>query len=165
MQAHWGDVMRFDECFAHVVDIEGGYSNDPQDSGGETQFGIARRFHPDAWRNGPPTLEQAKAIYRNDYWLPAGCEQLPRPYDLIVFDGAINQGVRPTIRGLQTALQVDVDGHLGPITIAACQVAGLEGAALVLAERALRYAQTRGFDRFGRGWLKRTYLIAMHAKP
>lgn len=158
-------MSRFDECFQHVVGIEGGYVNDPHDPGGETIWGIARRYHPDAWRNGPPTLEQAKAIYRNDYWTPAGCDRLPQPYDLIVFDGSVNQGIRPTIRGMQTALRVDPDGHLGPITIAAAQVAGLEGVALVLAERALRYAQTRGFDRYGKGWLKREFLIAMHCKP
>jgi len=29
-----------------------------------------------------------------------------------------------------------------------------------LADRALRYTGTRNFDRFGRGWLKRLFLLA-----
>lgn len=154
-------MSRFDECFNVVVGHEGGYVNDPHDPGGETMFGITRRDHPDAFANGPPSIETAKTIYRNDYWTPAGCDKLPAPYDLLVFDAAINQGILPAVSMMQKALGVSPDGRVGPVTIAACQSAGAEGPALVLSERALRYAQTRGFDRYGRGWLKRTYLIAM----
>jgi len=32
-----------------------------------------------------------------------------------------------------------------------------------MALRALRYQGTRNFDRFGEGWLTRTYLVAMEA--
>jgi lysozyme family protein len=154
-------MSRFDICFKHVIGLEGGYVNHPHDPGGETMWGITRRDHPGAWVLGRPTLEQAKDIYRTKYWRPAGCEELPEGYDLVVFDAAINQGVRPSVMLLQRALNVDTDGHVGPETITAARLAGSEGIARCLAERALRYAQTRGFDRFGLGWLKRTYLIAM----
>ena len=62
---------------------------------------------------------------------------------------------------MQKALGVDVDGRVGPITIAAARTAGDEQVALALAHRALRYSQTHGFARYGLGWLKRTYLVAM----
>ena len=154
-------IVNFDKCFDIVVGHEGAYSNDAQDPGGETMWGITRRDHPGAWLEGRPTIEQAREIYRKQYWLPAGCNELPDGYDLVVFDSAINQGVKPASMMLQSALRVTIDGDVGPQTIAAAKAAGREGIALTLAERALRYSQTRGFDRFGKGWLKRTYLIAM----
>jgi len=154
-------IVNFDKCFDIVVGHEGSYSNDSQDPGGETMWGVTRRDHPGAWAQGRPTLEQAREIYRKQYWLPAGCNDLPDGYDLVVFDSAINQGVRPAVMMMQSALRVTIDGDAGPLTVAAALAAGREGLALTLAERALRYSQTRGFDRFGKGWLKRTYLIAM----
>ena len=154
-------MSRFTDCFAHVVGLEGGYSNDPHDPGGETMYGITRRDHPSAFADGPPSLEVAQRIYENEYWRAAGCDRLPVPYDLLVFDAAVNQGIYPAVSMMQKALGVTPDGRVGPVTIAACQTASAEGPALCLAERALRYSQTNGFARYGKGWLKRTYLIAM----
>lgn len=153
-------MSRFTDCFAHVVGLEGGYVNDPHDPGGETIYGITRRDHPDLWANGRPTLEQAQERYRAEYWDACRCDSLPNPYDLIVFDAAVNQGPVQAVMMLQKALGLTTDGRVGPLTIAACQTAGKEGPALVLTERAMRYIGTRNFDRFGRGWLKRLFLVA-----
>lgn len=154
---------RFEHCFNLVIGEEGGYSNDKHDPGGETIFGITRRDHPDLWAKGRPTLEQAQDRYFSDYWQKAGCDRLPQPFDLLVFDAAVNQGIFPAVQAIQKALGVDADGRVGPATIAACTAANKEKAALALAYRALRYAQTRGFERYGLGWLKRTYIIAMES--
>ena len=156
-------MTRFEFCFEHVVGLEGGYVNDPHDPGGQTKYGITRRDHPDLWLKGPPTLEQAHERYRTDYWDRAGCDRLPAPWDLLVFDAAINQGVYPAVATIQKALGLDADGRVGPLTIAACRSADKEKVALALAYRALKYAQTNGFARYGLGWLKRTYLIAMES--
>lgn len=159
---------RFDHCFKLVIGVEGGYVNDPHDPGGATIYGITRRDHPDLWLDGPPTLEMAKQRYLERYWYPAQCDKLPAPFDLLVFDSAVNQGIRPAVRILQRALGVADDGVIGKITISAMtekrgpQLA--EAVAMTLAQRALYYAQTRGFDRYGLGWLKRTYLVAMDAQ-
>ena len=154
-------MTRFDFCFEHVVGLEGGHVNDPADAGGETRYGITRRDHAAAWLTGPPTLEQAKAIYDEQYWRAAGCDKLPAPWDLLAFDAAVNQGRWAAIQAIQAAIGIEQDGRVGPQTIAACTAAGKEQVALALAHRARKYATTRGFDRFGLGWLKRTYLIAM----
>ena len=153
--------VNFEKCFDIVVGHEGSYSNDSHDPGGETMWGITRRDHPGAWAQGRPTLEQAREIYRKQYWQSAGCDELPNGFDLACFDMSVNQGVRPAVMALQKALGAVIDGIVGLDTVGAAVKAGREGLALYLAERALRYAQTNGFDRFGRGWLKRTYLIAM----
>ena len=38
---------QFDEIIDHVLEHEGGYVNDPKDLGGETKYGITKRFYPD----------------------------------------------------------------------------------------------------------------------
>jgi lysozyme family protein len=36
----------FDKALSFVLSWEGGYSNDPDDPGGETNFGISKRSYP-----------------------------------------------------------------------------------------------------------------------
>jgi lysozyme family protein len=154
----------FSKAFEHVVGVEGGYVNDPRDPGGETIYGITRRDHPGAWAAGRPTLEQAKAIYRMGYWDPARCEYLPWPLAAFVFDAAVNQGVSTAVRLLQKAVGTVQDGAIGKNTLAAIQRADQrELCALFMADRALRYTGTRNFDTYGRGWLKRLFVVAMAA--
>jgi lysozyme family protein len=66
--------MTFDEAFDVLIGHEGGYVNHPGDPGGETKFGISKRAYP-ALDIKALTLGQAKAIYRRDYWIPAGCDR------------------------------------------------------------------------------------------
>ena len=40
-------LTEFDDIIEVVLEHEGGYVNDPKDPGGETNFGIAKRSHPD----------------------------------------------------------------------------------------------------------------------
>ena len=40
-------LTKFDDIIEVVLEHEGGYVNDPDDPGGETNFGIAKRSHPD----------------------------------------------------------------------------------------------------------------------
>jgi lysozyme family protein len=81
----------FNRCLAFTLRWEGGYSNDPDDPGGETNFGIDKRSHPDL--DIPNlTLEQAKQIYKTAYWTVCSCGNKPWPFDLIVFDTAVNMG-------------------------------------------------------------------------
>ena len=41
-------MANFDEEFKKVIVVEGGYVDDPDDSGGETYLGISRRYNPDS---------------------------------------------------------------------------------------------------------------------
>ena len=81
----------FDRCFAFLMSWEGGYSNDPDDPGGETNFGISKRSHPNVDIRGL-TEEEAKRIYRSAYWTPCDCQNKPWPWDLIIMDTAVNIG-------------------------------------------------------------------------
>ena len=50
----------FDEIIEITLHHEGGYVHDPKDLGGETNFGIAKRFYPDVDIKNL-TKEEAKA--------------------------------------------------------------------------------------------------------
>lgn len=83
----------FPRCVEFVLREEGGYSNDPQDKGGETNYGICKRDHPDLDIKNL-TKEQAIEIYRAEYWEPSGAPAHEWPLCLAVFDAAVLQGPR-----------------------------------------------------------------------
>lgn len=155
-------AMSFEKAFDHVVGLEGGYVDDKFDPGGVTKYGISKRAYPDEDISSL-TLERAKELYRRDYWNVLRCEEMPWPLAMLVFDCGVNQGIQVAAKTLQKALGVVQDGSLGKITMLQARKAGMETCALFLADRALRYTGTRNFDRFGRGWLKRLFMIAMEA--
>lgn len=71
---------------------DGGYTNDRSDPGGETKWGISKRAHPELdIKNLTP--EQALEIYGRDYWDRCMCDSIPFPYNVAVFDTAVNCGV------------------------------------------------------------------------
>lgn len=81
----------FDACVAKVFVHEGGYTDDPADSGGRTNFGITQKETSIDVRH--ITKEQAKAIYKKKYWDALGCDNLPAGVDYTVFDYGVNSGV------------------------------------------------------------------------
>lgn len=52
-----------------VLEFEGGYVNDPDDLGRETNFGVSRRSYPEI-DIAALTRAEAVAIYRRDFWDP-----------------------------------------------------------------------------------------------
>ena len=69
-------LISFDEIIDITLKHEGGYVHDPKDLGGETNFGIAKRFYPDVDIKNL-TKEEAKEIYKKDYWDRYKAEKLP----------------------------------------------------------------------------------------
>jgi lysozyme family protein len=127
--------MRFDDAFKIVLDFEGGYSNDPADRGGETNYGITYNTLNDAKNKGwipfnvtiqNIQLEHAKIIYKKGYWDVVQADSLPHPLDLIMFDSAVNHGPGAAVKLLQKSLnallrytELKVDGIIGPLTLRA----------------------------------------------
>lgn len=91
----------FERALKFVLRWEGGYVNDPNDPGGETKYGISKRAYPhEDIKN--MTLERATKIYYENYWLKAGCNSLPFPFDIVVFDTSVNMGRRRAVEFLNT---------------------------------------------------------------
>ena len=81
----------FESAAESLKEFEGGFSNDADDPGGATMFGIASASHPDIVF--PITWEQAKDIYLLEYWVRGGCDVLAYPLDVLHFDCCVNMGV------------------------------------------------------------------------
>ena len=153
-------LTQFDKIIEVVLHHEGGYVNDPQDPGGETNFGIAKRIHPDVDIKNL-TKEGAKEIYYQDYWMKNRVPQLPDNLKHIYFDMCVNQGRGRAVKILQRAANakganLKVDGGLGPKTIGALKNVELDR---VRAYRIKYYADlvTRkpDLEKFYFGWFRR----------
>ena len=153
-------LVEFNDIIEVVLHHEGGYVNDPDDPGGETNFGIAKRSHPDV-DIANLTKEGDKEIYKKHYWDKNKVESLPEDLRHIYFDMCVNQGKSRGVKILQRAANAKgadlvVDGGLGPKTIAA-----LDGVELdrVRAYRIKYYADlvTRkpDLEKFYFGWFRR----------
>jgi len=119
----------FEKALAITLEFEGfgKTSNDPDDRGGLTKWGIRQESHPEV-DIASLTREQAEGIYKRDYWDPAKCDLLPYPIDILVFDMAVNHGVARATRFLQASLNsltpcidpnrpgLRVDGDFGPMS-------------------------------------------------
>jgi uncharacterized protein (TIGR02594 family) len=160
----------FDRALAHVLEMEGGWAEDPHDPGGPTNFGITLATY--ARDKGlvltADNLGRLKAelkaipqgtvrrIYHERYWLAASCPDLPAALALFHFDTAVNHGPAAAARMLQEATGAEADGEIGPETLA-------KAASRPVAQSLARYAEVRrrqyrslaAFARFGKGWLAR----------
>ena len=162
--------LAFDRALDHVLEMEGGFTDDPHDPGGPTNFGITLAVFA-AWRkvtltaaNRASLVRDLKAIdrltvqeiYRRRYWDTARCPELPAALALMHFDAAVNHGVGNAARFLQEAVGAEIDGEIGPETRAAVGKASLAAALESYAAiRKRRYRTLPHFWRFGRGWLRR----------
>ena len=129
---------------AEILRNEGGYVNDPSDSGRATNYGITIGFmaaHEAFFGlHGAPTNRDVQEIsptkaaqaYVTYFFAPAHFDQLPNLSNIVMqlYDMAVNMGVRysdgesQATKVLQNALNVTpVDGVLGASTVAACKAA------------------------------------------
>ena len=130
----------FTPAYQRTMGVEGGYANNPNDPGGETFMGIARKDNPnwsgwatiDAIKNTHPAnlnkaleadaalLQEIMAFYKANYWdvNETGLINNQQVANQ-VFDTAVNCGTGTAAKLLQEAAGVNVDEQVGPITIGA----------------------------------------------
>jgi lysozyme family protein len=158
----------FPSAFAWTVGEEGGFTDDPRDSGnwtagkvnaGEcrgTKYGISAAAHPDV-DIAALTVDGARAIYREQYWDANRLGELPDRIGAAVFDGAVNSGARPAIAWLQKALGQPDTGVVDDQTIAAARAATDPSGVLMRywGQRLKFLADLSTFPAFGRGWSRR----------
>lgn len=182
--------MNFEDAFSKVVGIEGRYSNNPADSGGETMFGVteavARAFGYAGPMSGMP-LAVAHSIYRQRYWDKLSLDEVANVAGVRIadelFDTGVNLGTVAAGKFLQRCLNalnqqgahyadVVVDGDVGRMTIAALREymrrrSGPGATVLLRALNALQgsfyieLAERRAKDEtFIFGWLQNRVVIA-----
>lgn len=159
--------MNFDQAFEITVGHEGGFTLDKNDAGNwtggkvgsgalkGTKYGIAANSYPNLDIKNL-TLDQAKSIYKRDYWDKAKCDLLPDVLRFHVFDVSVNSGVSRGIKTLQQALGVTADGIIGNQTISAAK--SKNPSDLILSFYSIRisfYTSLNSFSDFGKGWMNR----------
>ena len=125
---------RFEEVFKFTLRWEGGYVFNPDDPGGATKYGISKHAYPDLDIYNL-TLNYAKAIYYEDYWLKAA-SMVDAPKDQILFEVAVVTGVG---RALKLA-------ELSPLAI--------------IIKQYEFYTSLVNFSIFGKGWIRRNTDLA-----
>jgi lysozyme family protein len=151
-------VTSFDDAFEALIGNEGGYSDNPNDPGGPTMYGITQTVAR-AWgyqgdmRMLP--LSTAKAVAKAKYWDAYKCDQFDARIGFNVFDAAYNGG-HPA-QWLQAAAHVTQDGVIGAITIAAVRALDpMTVIARFTSSRISYYTSLTGeWATFGRGWMNR----------
>ena len=163
-------MSNFNVAIQIVLKNEGGCVNNPNDPGGETNFGISKRSYPNV-DIANLTADQASAIYLSDFWNP-------NFYGLIndqniankVFDFAVNAGASVANKYLQDSYnnypcvndKITVDGSIGPVTLKAINgvdpviLLGIFKSNIATYYRQLVVQNSRNRE-FLKGWLHRAY--------
>ena len=118
---------RFLKFFNYILLVEGSYSNDKNDKGGETKYGITKeRARECGYKGNMKDLTKATAqkIYEEKYYKARKLDQVKNDkVALSIFDFSVNAG-RYGIKKAQEAVNkvygknvVSVDGAIGPQTL------------------------------------------------
>ena len=135
----------YKKCIPVVLKAEGGYCNDPQDSGGPTKYGVCLVFARDTKdyrlfdkdQDGDIdkqdikmlTIDDATEAFHKYFWVKLGLDDEPSDkVGLVVFDIAVNHGIANAGMMVQRALNkmgnnLTVDKKIGPKTLAALHAA------------------------------------------
>lgn len=157
--------MDYDTAFNRLIGNEGGYTNNPADPGGETNWGITwpilnqaitAGFMPQGTTIASLTRDQASVIYKAFFWDKGLMDQYDPAIAFQVFDFAVNSGVVTALKQLQIAVGATPDGNIGPATVAA--IKALQPAQvimLLLAQRLDFWRRLPTWSSFGSGWAGR----------
>jgi len=164
----------YDFAFELVIGHEGGFQNDSADRGNwttgkigsgvnkGTKFGVSAMAYPNLdIRN--LTLDQAKEIYRKDYWAKVQGDALPHGLDYLTFDCAINHGPQRAVKLLQEAVGASPDGALGPRTLAAVRAADGRSAIIKMGTERDEFFDDINNARFEDGWRNRAFETCFNA--
>jgi len=129
-------MAKFNIALQKTFAYEGGYSNDPNDLGGETYKGISRASHL-VWKGWvivdkykkqpgfPATLDkdveiqkQVELFYLYEFWLPIKADQIQNQLSAdSIFDFAVNAGINKSVELTQSIVGTKADGIIGEKTL------------------------------------------------
>ena len=147
----------FGQALQFVLQWEGGYVNHAADPGGATNYGVTQSTYDDHREEcGLPkrsvkgiTRAEVQNIYTQHYWKAAGCDTLPLPLAIAVFDTAVNFGVGRAKSFLAKARAAYPGSPFG-----------LKAAAMNVVSQRIAYRHARVAEKpsqvvFLKGWLNR----------
>jgi lysozyme family protein len=159
--------MTLEECLDKLFGNEGGLSLDPKDRGNWTsgkigvgelkgsKYGISAMTYPTLDIKNL-TLDQAKEIYKRDFWIKLGLDKLPTEISFDMFDTAVNSGVTRAVKLLQKCVKSVEDGVIGIDTInRARSFNPLRLKQIYNANRLLFMTDIPSWESQGKGWARR----------
>lgn len=167
----------YDACEARVLAHEGGYTNDPRDPGGPTNWGITIEDAHLYWKKDATAADVrampvsvAKDIYRSKYWDALRCDALPAGVDDSVFDYGVNSGIGRAGKVLRRVIgEPDSDWHVTENVLAALRKREPKAVITTINDERLKFLQGLStWGHFGDGWGKRVaevraYSLALDA--
>lgn len=151
------------ESLAEVLKHEGGFVNHVKDPGGMTNLGVTKATWEE-WVGHPVDEKAMRALkpadvatmYKRKFWDKIAGDELPVGIDYCVFDAAVNSGPGRASKWLQSVIGVEVDGSIGPKTLAAVKSFNPEQFISDYCKRRLSFMQDLPtWATFGKGWTKR----------
>lgn len=159
--------LTFDEAFDRLIGHEGNFTDDRRDRGNwtsgvigrgqlkGTKYGISAMTYPHLDIKNL-TLDQAKSIYKQDWWDRLDADHIDSAIVFQVWDFAINAGMSTAKRKLQSAVGVADDGIIGPITLSAVNKMDLNDVLMRFnAQRLDYYTRLSTWSTYGKGWTRR----------
>lgn len=153
-------------AFEFVIRQEGSkLTLDPKDPGNFTpagelkgsRYGISARSFPNE-DIANMTMERAATLAKPRYWDVNHCDDLPRNVAILMLNSAYNQGPGDAARFLQRALNLDVDGAIGPKTTAAAAAADPRHLARMFSVfSVIDYTEASAWPTYKKGWLTRAF--------
>lgn len=156
-----------DKAIEFVLKNEGLYSNDIDDAGGETKFGISKRSYPKLDIKNL-SVHKAKEIYKRDFWENQRYKNI-KNHELAIkiFDLAVNVGTSRANKLVQRALRsvkkkIEENGILDDATICLINESDATDLLSALKSEAAGYyrliVSTKPHRaKFLKGWLNRAY--------
>lgn len=151
-------MAEFDIAIKITLRHEGGYVNNSEDNGGETNFGISKLSYPNLDIKNL-TIEQAKQIYRVNYWNKIKGDLIKDQHLANkIFDIAVNCGVYIASKYIQLAameiskFKLIVDGIIGNKTISLINSCDAIELLKKFRELMLLYYESLNKPIFIRGW-------------
>jgi lysozyme family protein len=173
---------QFDKIVSFVLIYEGGYVNDPDDPGGETNRGITAATLASAYAAGIVkhnvvknlTRDEAVAIYKARYYTNYGYDKFPYAVSLVLTDTTVNMGRGGAASVAQKACNtlgksLTVDSKWGPLTQAAVEALASDPrfARTLLLKRKDRYddiiVSRPASEKYRQGWYNRLKALAAEA--
>jgi len=173
-------MANFHDAFVATMNAEGGYVNDPDDSGGETYKGVSRK-HNKKWSGWvtvdllkeepdfPKNLDlnenlqkEVEAFYEVNYWNKINGNGI-EDQDIArsIFDFGVNAGTKTSAKLAQGVVDAKPDGVIGPKTLKKLNAEEKEKFlarfALAKIERYIKICEKNASNRkYFYGWVRRT---------
>ena len=163
--------------FDHILQVEGGWSDHPSDSGGATMMGITKRTY-EAWLGRSVSKAELRAIpkkdvlkiYQTRYYDVNKTGRLENEFcQLALFDQAVNRGPRTAAKLFQETCnlygkKLAVDGRMGNLSLAAANSIDPKDLGMDFIQRAQHgYVNIVKSNKsqivFLSGWLNRSHVL------